>query len=58
MKNIYNNYIGELNKSKFKSRYKGKEKYFHASSAGLCKRKHYFGSVQQVDRVEPENLSR
>tara|TARA_R110002020_G_scaffold139307_2_gene310134 strand:+ start:5008 stop:5733 length:726 start_codon:yes stop_codon:yes gene_type:complete len=58
MINIYNNYINELNKIKFKSRYEGKENFFHASSAGLCKRKHYFGAIQNIKPKEPDNLSR
>ena len=58
MKKKYNTYIKELSKSKFKSRYEGKENFFHASGSGLCIRKHYFGSVLRLDRKEPDNLSR
>ncbi len=57
MNNNYYKYLKEINKRKVADRYKGKEHYFHASSAGLCLRKHYFGAIEQVEPVPPENIS-
>ena len=57
MNNNYYKYLKEINKRKIADRYKGKEHYFHASSAGLCLRKHYFGAIEQVEPVPPENIS-
>jgi len=57
MNNNYYKYLRKLNERKVDDRYKGKEHYFHASSAGLCLRKHYFGAVEQVEPVPPENIS-
>ena len=57
MNNNYYKYIRKLNERKVDDRYKGKEHYFHASSAGLCLRKHYFGAVEQVEPSPPEGIS-
>ena len=42
---IYDSYIAEQNKLNRDNRYKGKEEYYHASSAGGCLRKLYFESI-------------
>jgi len=42
---IYDGYIQDLNNVKVKSRYEGREEWYHSSLAGLCVRKHYFGST-------------
>ena len=39
---IYGLYMNNLNDENYLNRYRGKEQYFHASSAGLCTRKKYF----------------
>ena len=48
---IYDNYLLNNNKLHQKKRYDGKEKWFHASSAGMCARKHYF---QHIAGVRPK----
>ena len=45
VRDIYDGYIKSLNDSKIKSRYQGKEEWYHSSIAGLCIRKHYFGTI-------------
>ena len=47
---IYKNWLKKKNTLHFKNRYQGHEKWFHASSSGMCMRKHYF---QHVAGVEP-----
>lgn len=57
MNKIYYKYLREKNKVKVNERYKGKEHYFHASSAGLCIRKHYFGAIEGVKPTALEEIS-
>ena len=47
---IYNEYIANKNSAHQKKRYEGREKWFHASSSGMCMRKHYF---QHIAKVKP-----
>jgi|TARA_R110002051_G_scaffold19567_4_gene54404 CRISPR/Cas system-associated exonuclease Cas4 (RecB family) len=39
---IYNSYIQAENKKNVDARYVGNEQYFHASGAGMCRRKHWY----------------
>ena len=48
---IYEDWLRKGNDLHQKKRYQGKEKWFHASSAGMCVRKHYF---QHVADVQPK----
>lgn len=50
---IYDNYLLNNNKLHQKKRYDGKEKWFHASSSGMCARKHYF---QHIAGVKPKQV--
>ena len=45
---IYDKYISSLNDKNTDDRYKGKEHWFHASSAGTCVRKQYYRHVEKV----------
>jgi len=49
VKEIYQEYLRNIRDNKNSSRYVGMESYHHSSRAGLCMRKHYYGSVAQVD---------
>ena len=46
---VYDEYIAKKNNLHQKKRYEGFEKYFHASSSGMCMRKHYFSHVANVE---------
>ena len=50
---IYKDWLKARNTLHFKKRYQGHEKWFHASSSGMCLRKHYF---QHVAEVEPKEV--
>ena len=50
---IYEDWLRKGNDLHRKKRYQGKEEWFHASSAGMCMRKHYF---QHVAEVEPKEI--
>ena len=52
---LYNDYIQVKYEENYEERYKGKEKYYHASSSGFCSRKNYFSSVEQVEATNPTN---
>ena len=52
---LYNDYIAIKNEENYQARYKGKEKYYHASGGGSCSRKLYYESVQQADTTNPSN---
>ena len=52
---IYNEYIANTNSLHQKKRYDGHEKWFHASSAGMCMRKHYF---QHIAKVKPKPIDK
>tara|TARA_R100000008_G_C3584183_1_gene170862 strand:+ start:2508 stop:3239 length:732 start_codon:yes stop_codon:yes gene_type:complete len=52
---IYNDYIADTNNLHQKKRYDGHEKWFHASSSGMCMRKHYF---QHIAKVKPKAIDR
>jgi len=45
---IYASYLEIQNEINRKVRYKGKEKYYHASSSGMCMRKHYYSSIDET----------
>jgi|TARA_Y100001973_G_C5188820_1_gene329577 hypothetical protein len=50
---IYHQWLRKGNEAHRKKRYEGHEKWFHASSSGMCMRKHYF---QHVANVEPREI--
>tara|TARA_R100001224_G_scaffold101578_1_gene73182 strand:- start:925 stop:1653 length:729 start_codon:yes stop_codon:yes gene_type:complete len=50
---IYEDWLRKGNELHRKKRYQGKETWFHASSSGMCMRKHYF---QHVANVEPKEV--
>ena len=52
---LYNDYITLKNEENYKSRYEGKEKYYHASGGGSCSRKLYFESVDLTEPTNPTN---
>ena len=52
IKEVYDKYILEKNEANRVKRYVGNEKWFHASSAGMCMRKHYFQSVEKLEPTE------
>jgi len=49
IKEVYDKYIADKNEANRQKRYVGNEKWFHASSAGMCMRKHYFKNVAGVE---------
>ena len=53
IENLYNAYITAKNKENYQARYKGKEKYYHASGGGSCSRKLYYESVEQIEATNP-----
>ena len=52
---IYDEYIANTNNLHQKKRYDGHKKWFHASSSGMCMRKHYF---QHIAKVEPKPIDK
>ena len=52
---IYKDWLKARNTLHFKKRYQGHEKWFHASSSGMCMRKHYF---QHVAKVKPRSIDK
>ena len=50
---IYDNFIKERNAVNSENRYKGNEHWYHASSAGMCRRKIYYASVEQAEQTNP-----
>ena len=46
---IYKAYLQKLNEENRINRYEDKEHWFHASSSGMCMRKIYYNSVEQVE---------
>jgi len=52
LQQIYELYLNKLRKDKDSAVYKGKESFYHSSRAGLCLRKHFYGTVQQVEGSE------
>ena len=50
---IYDDWLRKNNDLHQKKRYEGKEEWFHASSSGMCMRKHYF---QHVADIEPKEI--
>ena len=49
IKDIYAGYLKKLNEENRINRYEDKESWFHASSSGMCMRKIYYNSVEQVE---------
>ena len=45
---IYSDYMDSKQEENYEKRYKGKEGYYHGSSAGFCSRKIYYQSIQKV----------
>ena len=54
VRDIYDDYIKDLNEVKIKSRYQGMEDWYHSSIAGLCIRKHYFGTILNIKGSEKD----
>ena len=54
---LYDDYIKTKNHLNKEQRYKGKEEYYHASSAFSCRRKLYFESVLVAEATNPPNDS-
>ena len=52
---LYNDYITLKNEENYKSRYEGKEKYYHASGGGTCSRKLYYETIERVETTNPTN---
>ena len=52
---LYNDYITTTNEENYKTRYEGKESYYHASGGGSCSRKLYYESVEQIKTTNPTN---
>ena len=52
---LYNDYITAKNEENYQARYKGKEKYYHASGGGSCSRKLYFESIDLTEPTNPTN---
>ena len=50
IKQVYDKYIANKNEANRQKRYVGNEDWFHASSSGMCMRKHYF---QHIAKVKP-----
>tara|TARA_R100001530_G_scaffold54258_1_gene40044 strand:+ start:308 stop:1039 length:732 start_codon:yes stop_codon:yes gene_type:complete len=50
LQKIYDDHLLNKNEAHRKKRYEGKEEWFHASSSGMCMRKHYF---QHIAHVKP-----
>ena len=50
---IYDNWIDLQNQKNVEERYVGKEKYYHASGAGLCARKHYYSATNHRETNPP-----
>jgi len=58
LKDIYNQFLLNKNENHVAARYKDKS-WYHSSVAGLCARKHYFSTIQQVEgRPVDENTQR
>ena len=53
IEDIYHKWLRKRNSTHQKKRYDGYEQWFHASSSGMCMRKHYF---QHVAGVKPEEV--
>jgi CRISPR/Cas system-associated exonuclease Cas4 (RecB family) len=52
---LYNDYITAKNEENYQNRYKGKERYYHASGGGSCSRKLYYESVEQIETTNPND---
>ena len=52
---LYNDYITLKNEENYKSRYEGKENYYHASGGGTCSRKLYYETIERVETTNPTN---
>ena len=52
---IYDKYIAKVNSSHQKKRYSEHKEWYHASSSGMCMRKHYF---QHVAKVKPSEIDK
>jgi len=51
---IYNKHMDSENEKNNQARYVGMEDYYHASSAGLCSRKHYYRRTQTQSTNKPK----
>ena len=52
---LYNDYITTKNEENYQTRYKGKERYYHASGGGSCSRKLYYESIEQAETTNPND---
>ena len=50
---VYADYINKQNDLNREERYKGKEHHFQASSSGMCARKIYYSSVENIEPTNP-----
>lgn len=57
LKQIYHLYLRKLQDEKTSSTYAGKESFYHSSKAGLCLRKHFFGTTQQLKGREIDDAT-
>tara|TARA_R100000742_G_C4260464_1_gene78273 strand:- start:28 stop:837 length:810 start_codon:yes stop_codon:yes gene_type:complete len=52
---IYHNFIESENQKNVEERYSGKKKYYHISAVGMCSRRLYFESIDQVQQTNKPN---
>ena len=52
IKTVYAAYLKKLNEENRINRYEDRESWFHASASGMCMRKIYYNSVEQVESTE------
>ena len=53
---IYNSWIHSENDKNVGERYVGKEKYYHASGANMCIRKHYFATHPEIPKTDESDM--
>ena len=51
---IYDEYLQHLNEKKVLHRYQDRS-WFHSSTAGLCARKHYYATIEQMEGVSVDS---
>ena len=52
---IYHNFIKSENDKNVEERYSGKKQYYHISAVGMCSRRLYFESIDQVEQTNKPN---
>ena len=55
IRDIYSSFIDYKNKQNEEDRYVGKKHHYHASGAGMCSRKLYYQSVEQIEPTNSPN---